>query len=302
MNRTRKLTVDQREELSRRSLRAALKLRMQLNIAANASLCCFDAAESLEVELRFVDVPSMEGMYVKNDAAHNKPIILVSALRPAGRQATTAAHELGHHVFGHGTRIDQYIADSDENNNSSADTEEERLANAFASFFLMPKPAVEHGFRVRGYVADSPTARQVYTVSGWLGVGYGTLIHHMRSGLGLLSQEKAKGLLLIQPKRIRQDILGKVSPTDCFLVDEAWTGRPLDLQLGDVALVKGSCLAEGACLSVGGTTPEGLQIVTAVATGLGRIAGSNWATFARVRPREFVGRSIFRHLEPANDE
>jgi hypothetical protein len=273
-----------------------------LDIPPTEALCAFDAAENLNVELRFVDVPSMEGMYVKNSGPDLKPIILVSALRPAGRQATTAAHELGHHVFGHGTRIDQYIADSDESAASSSGSEEELLANAFAGFFLMPKSAVEHGFRSRCYVPASATAQQIYAVAGWLGVGYGTLIHHMRSSLSLLTEQKAKALLLNQPKRIRQELLGTTSPTDCFIVDAAWTGRSLDLQLGDVALVKEDPAMEGNCLTHDGTTPQGLHILRAVATGIGRIIGPDWATFARVRPREFVGRSIFRHLESTGDD
>jgi hypothetical protein len=90
--------------------------------------------------------------------------------------------------------------------------------------------------------------------------------------------------------------------SDCFLIDHAWTGRPLDLQVGDTALVSAGLGIEGSCLSWGGTTSEGLRVVQAVTTGLGRLVDSTWATFARVRPRGFVGRSIFRHLESAEDE
>jgi hypothetical protein len=109
-------------------------------------------------------------------------------------------------------------------------------------------------------------------------------------------------LLSIQPKRIRREILGTITPTDCFLLDQAWTGRPLDLQIGDTALVSPGAKIESSCLSLGRTTPEGLQVVEAVTTGLGRLVDSTWATFVRVRPRGFVGRSIFRHLESAGDE
>jgi hypothetical protein len=256
----------------------------------------------LEIELRFVDIPSMEGMYVKNSEPHLRPIILVSALRPAGRQSTTAAHELGHHVFGHGTRIDQYIANSDENSVVPSGNEEEVLANAFAGFFLMPKAAVEHGFKVRGYLPASATAHQVYEVAGWLGVGYGTLIHHMRSSLNLLTEQKAKTLLSIPPKRIRQEVLGAALSTDCFIVGEMWSGRPVDLQRGDVALVKDDIAIEGDCLDLNGKTADGRHIVKASTTGIGRIIGPSWSVFARVRPREFVGRSIFRHLESTDDD
>ena len=301
MNRPPAVTGVRRDELARHALRAAIRSRMQLDLPPTEALCVYDAADKLGIEVRFVDIPSMEGMYVRSSGLNSQPIVLVSALRPAGRQASTAAHEIGHHIFGHGTRIDEYIADADEHEGNILDSEE-MLANMFAGFFLMPKAAVERGFAARVCAPTSSTPRDVLAVSGWLGVGYGTLIHHMRSSLGMLSFSAAKRLLSIQPKRIRQEILGTNATSDLFLVDHAWTGRPLDLQVGDVALASSGIEIEGSCLSLGRTTSEGLQVVEAVTTGLGRLSDSNWATFVRVRPRGFVGRSIFRHLESVEDE
>jgi Zn-dependent peptidase ImmA (M78 family) len=302
VNRRPAPTGTRRAELARQALRSAIRTRIQLNVPPTEALCIYDAAENLSIEVRFVDIPSMEGMYVRNSGSNSQPIILVSALRPSGRQASTTAHELGHHVFGHGTRIDEYIADADEQREGNTLDCEEMIANMFAGFFLMPKAAVEHGFAARACTPVSATPRQVFAVAGWLGVGYGTLIHHMRSSLGMLSVGEAKRLLSIQPKRIRQEILGTTTMSDCFLIDHAWTGRPLDLQVGDAAIVSAGFEIEGSCLSLGPTTSEGLRVVEAVTTGLGRLVDSTWATFARVRPRGFVGRSIFRHLESAEDE
>jgi Zn-dependent peptidase ImmA (M78 family) len=303
VNRRPPLTGARRTELARQALRAAIRVRIQLDVPPTKALCIYDAAEGLGVEVRFVDIPSMEGMYVRNSGSNSQPIILVSALRPAGRQATTTAHELGHHAFGHGTRIDQYIAGADEQREENTLDSDEIIANMFAGFFLMPKAAVEHGFAARACAPVSATPRQVFAVACWLGVGYGTLIHHMRSSLGMLSAGEAKALLSIQPKRIRQEILGAATSSDCFLVDHTWTGRPLDLQIGDAALVAAGVEIESSCLTLGQrATPDGLQVVESVATGLGRLVGSTWATFVRVRPRGFVGRSIFRHLESAEDE
>lgn len=275
---------------------------MRLSVPPIESLCVYDAAERSGLEVRFVDIPSMEGMYVRKSISHSQPIILVSALRPAGRQASTTAHELGHHVFGHGTRIDQYIANAEEQRDLNTVEPEEMIANMFAGFFLMPKAAVEHAFTVRAWSPPSATPRQMLSIAGWFGVGYGTLIHHMRSSLGMLSKPGAKALLSIQPKRIRQQILGVPTGSDCFLVDHTWVGRPLDLQIGDVALVDPVVNVENGCLTAAGTTPDGLQVLEAVATGIGRVVGPAWATFVRVQKRGFVGRAIFRHLETVDDE
>ncbi len=240
-------------------------------------------------------------MYVRKASPNSQAIILVSALRPSGRQAMTAAHELGHHAFGHGTRIDQYVADTDEPQASHSLEPEEVIANMFAAFFLMPKATVEHGFTARGWSPASATPAQVFAVAGWLGVGYGALVYHMKASLGMLSAPAAKALLSVQPKRLRQQIVGRATSADCFLLDQAWTGRPLDLQVDDLVFADRGTNVDGDCLLLGPVTADGRQVIQAVATGLGRVVGSSWATFARVRPRGFVGRSMFRHLESAED-
>jgi len=292
-----------RSELARKSLRAAMRLRMQLDIPSSEATCVYDAAEKLGIELRFVDAPSMEGMYVRAASDDAQPIILVSALRPAGRQAMTAAHELGHHVFGHGTRIDEYIASQDDHGEPVTTVDpEEMAANTFAGFFLMPKVTVERAFAMRGSVPGSAQPLQVFAVSGWLGVGYSTLIHHMQLSLGMLSRQQAKALLSVQPKRIREQLVGAATSSDCFLLDCPWTGRPVDMQVGDVALVDAQATAEGDCVELTVTAPSGLLRAEAVATGIGRIVAPKWASFVRVRPKEFVGRSIFRHLESVDDD
>ena len=294
---------------------------MQLDIPPIEATCAYDVAERLGIEVRFVDIPSMEGMYVRapsadaqpiilvsalrpaGRSADAQPIILVSALRPAGRQAMTAAHELGHHVFGHGTRIDEYIASQDDHGEPVTTVDpEEMAANMFAGFFLMPKVAVEHAFTVRGWAPLNPQPPQVFAVSGWLGVGYGTLIHHMHLSLGMLSRPQAKALLSVQPKRIREQLLGTSTSSDCFLLDCPWTGRPVDMQVGDIALIDTRPTIDGDCVELTSTLPNGLTRGEAVTTGIGRIVTPTWASFVRVRPRGFVGRSIFRHLESVDDD
>jgi Zn-dependent peptidase ImmA (M78 family) len=63
-------------------------------------------AEQEGVEVRFSALPSAEGIY-----SPGKPVIVVSSLRPAGRQAYTGAHELGHHIYGHGEQFDELVED-----------------------------------------------------------------------------------------------------------------------------------------------------------------------------------------------
>src|SRR5690349_18588178 len=55
------------------------------------------------VTLQFIDVPTLEGMYLEDADVRR---ICVCAVRPSGRQRLTGAHELGHLLMGHGTRLD----------------------------------------------------------------------------------------------------------------------------------------------------------------------------------------------------
>src|ERR1700682_610334 len=85
-----------RKHLAMKALDAALKVRRDMRIGLWIPVCVYDLADEMGVDVRFLPYSSMEGMYRKS----NIPVIFVSALRPAGRQTYTCAHELGHHVFG----------------------------------------------------------------------------------------------------------------------------------------------------------------------------------------------------------
>jgi hypothetical protein len=52
-----------RSELATRALKAALRVRSSEGLGIWDAICVYDLAERKEIEVRFVDVPSMEGMY-----------------------------------------------------------------------------------------------------------------------------------------------------------------------------------------------------------------------------------------------
>ena len=80
-------------------------MRRRAGFSLNEAICVYDLADQLGIEVRFADIPSMEGMYCRESG----PTIILSSLRPSGRQAFTCAHELGHHSNGDGTGIDQLV-------------------------------------------------------------------------------------------------------------------------------------------------------------------------------------------------
>lgn len=292
------LTTQRRKELASDAAKHAYRVRSEVGLKLQDPAPVFDIIDKLGIELRFVSVPSLEGVYRRRP----RPVILVSSLRPAGRQAYTGAHELGHHVYGHGVAVDEASESAGQEPNASVDTEE-YLADRFASFFMMPKSAVKRGFRMRGWEPRDCTPREVYTVAGWLGVGYKTLIHHMRASLHLMSFSQTERLLKMVLKDIRTDILGRKVQENLLVVDERWTSRAVDVQVGDLVLLPPGTLHEANNLRMVEETEAGV-LLTGTTPGIGRVfrSGSGWSAFVRVSRRDYVGLGPYRHLEDPDYE
>lgn len=292
----RQQPMEQRKKLVMDAAAAALKVRTSVHTKLWAPICIYDCAEQLGIEVRFVDYPSMEGMYRKAKS----PIILVSSLRPSGRQVSTCAHELGHHIFKHGTHIDEIINQAGIQHRFDP---EEFLADCFAGFLLMPKSAVERAFTSRRWDAHSCTPLQVYTIAGWLGVGYTTLISHMSTTLKLIPQTTARDLMKTSPIKIRSMLLGENVSEGLIIVDEHWSDCAIDIHVGDILQLPGGVLSEGECIRLH-TQDENRSFFSGTTPGKGRLyqPSTGWSAYVRVSRRNYVGRSIFRHLEDTFDE
>ncbi len=280
--------------IARQAVAEALRLRLSLGYGLHNAICVYDLAERLGIEVRFLELPSMEGMYYGSCDPH----IVISSLRPPGRRAYTCAHEIGHHVRGDGTHVDELV----EQRQSSAFNPSEFAADCFASALLMPKTAIERAFALRGWAINRCTPSQIYAVSNYFGVGYQTLIRHLRSGLSLLSASQADQLLRTTPRQAQALGADLQVPERVWLVDRNWQGRPIDVEQGDLILLKGETRVEGRCTEYVQLPATGTML-RARRPGIGRLEdNSGWAAFIRVSRRAFVGRSLYRHLEEAEDE
>lgn len=280
--------------LSRLALRGALETRRKGQVSKDTPVCVFDLAERLGLEVRFCAGASFEGMYAKGSNT-----VLVPSLRPPGRQAFTAAHEMGHWYFGHGSRIDEVPEFAPDNRNDP----EEWMANLFAAYLLMPSWAVESSFTRRSWTPETCTQLQLYTIASELGVGYETLIQHLRWSLRLITPAQAEELADTTPKALREKLIGKVDTKHLVLVDTAWMTGNLDLQVGYAALLPAGAVVEGAGIAVLGDVPAG-RLVQGLRPGLARVflEGREWAKFVRVSRADFEGRSLYRHLEDPDVE
>lgn len=269
-------------------------MRARAGLPLDEAICVYDLAERLGIEVRFLDIPSVEGVYYRT----TESVIVLSSLRPIGRRAFTCAHELGHHSSGDGTSIDQLV----EKPQRFSFSPREFAADCFAGALLMPNVAVQRAFSLRGWNIRNCTPGQIYAASNYFGVGYSTMVHHMRSGLRVLPNIHAAALLRVSPRKAQAQALGWESQDTVWIVDSHWNGRAIDVEVGDLVFVQARPALEGRCVAQI-EDMRGGRLFRADEPGIGKFCDANgWSAFVRVSRRAFVGRSIFRHLEEGIDD
>jgi len=272
--------------------KTALEYRVRNGVALDGPCDVYELIVRQGVELRFMEVKSLEGFYLSDGTAGQ---INVCAFRPAGLQRFTAAHELGHHVFKHGSTFDPQL---DYAERFSSVTAEERVAELFARYLLMPRRAVHKGLVNIGANVKNPQPSDIYRVAAWLGVGYTTLIHQMRWSLELLNQTQLEFLLGAKPQAIKQTLapsIAKFGRSELWPAHASWNGSHIHVEIGDV---------------ITGISGGNEGIVTAVdrachqASSIGRcvfpLVGGGHVQVSVCR-KEFVGFYEYRYLPEPED-
>ena len=285
-----------RAEMAKEALEKSLEIREEADLDFKSPLNIFDLCGNLTPNVRvlFVDY-SMEGCYSRCD----RPLIKISALRPLVRRVFNCVHELGHHVFGHGSTIDEL---RDETETFAGDSPDEFLVNAFAGFLLMPKLGVRRAFSIRGWKATAPTPEQVYAVACHFGVGYATLANHLVYGLREISSTTAKSLLSNRLPQIRRSLIGPVHSKRLQIIDQHYDMPVADTEVGThLALVRGATVESNRLPTIHET--EATTVVEATHPGLFRACGPDgWADMIRVSQFQYSGWSQYRHLGLEEDD
>jgi Zn-dependent peptidase ImmA (M78 family) len=282
--------------LAKKAILEADKIRRQLKINAVAPVSIYDVAGQLELDVYFRDVPSLDGMYSRNPG----PAIILGNDRPIGRQSFSCAHELGHHVFGHGIGLDEI--DSTDLGDKKRNPDE-YLVDCFAGYFLMPKFAVLRAFQSRGLTPKAAAPSQFLGIANYFEVGYTTLINQMAYGYHDLQPDKAKELLKVTPKAIRTSALGKTVNSEVVFADQYWVDRAIDIRIGDYIVTPPGTIGEGkGVVKVG--EDEGKVVFQGVKQSpTFRLVneGLGWCQFVRVMPRLYSGLAMYRHMEEAEE-
>lgn len=284
-----------KKSLIMRGMKAAMVTRKNLGVDQNSPVCIYDLCEKSGISVRFNDI-NMEGMYVKG----SKPVIQLSALRPLARRHFTCSHELGHHIFGHGSTIDEL---RDDQLHYSDRPPNEIIADAFASFMLMPTLGLREAFKKRNLEPNKASALDMYFIACNFGVGQATLVNHLAYGIEMINLKRREVLGKITPKKIRTDILGKVVQESLFIADTHWNSPTLDVEENTLLLLPKNVVVDAKVLMPEMDIELG-RVFRPLKTGITRviIPNTSWATYVRISRRQYTGLAKYRHLEDSFDD
>lgn len=218
--------------------------RRDLQVASDSPRVDITAAvRRAGVALMWQPLPTVFGAYVNEPAG--RPGLLVNSALPVAARRYTTAHELGHHLLQHASSVDdeRTVGVLDEVPGGRAGrrwTWQEKSAEAFATWFLMPPSTVRSALQVLG--APRPgSALDCYRLALLMGVPYRTTVLHLPN-LRLASTRQVAEWARVPPSRLKA-LLDRGVPAperrdpDVWLLDAGFAGLDLELQPGDRLVV-----------------------------------------------------------------
>ena len=289
------MNIHTRKELVLKAAAHAESVRIKCNIGRTAVVDPIQVAEQRGCEVRYLSLASLEGVY----APTPRPVIVLGSERPAGRRAYTCMHELGHHEFKHGMRVEE-IKYGKSHRFKDPD---EFLADMFAATLLMSQASIHCSLKERGLNTKKIEPIQIFRLASFFGVGYSTLIDHMTLTLGLLSQQQREYLKQTKPKEIKA-LFGCSPQSEVVLVDEYWKSRTVDMEIGDILVLHQGTVVEDSTRMTQLEIIDGQPIFKAVSRGYLRAfhKSNDWAVNIRIAPKQYEGLARYRFLvDPEED-
>lgn len=283
-------------DLYKKALTKADEIRAELGLNIFEPVNIFDACKHFEVSIRFVNI-NMEGMYVKQESG-NHPTILLSNQRPFPRRYFTCAHELGHHIFKHGFKIDALS----ENEAKSSNDADEFLVDCFAGSLLMPIAGIQAEFAKRNWIMVKSSPVEFFTVCSVFGTGYQTMITHCKTNR-LISQDKAFTLSKTKPATILRSIFSTDLSNSYFkIIDTQPKSALIDLEVSNYIILPCDILVEGDHLKKIKETDLGTAYQT-VKPGIVRVYSidGKFNSLVRIQNSLYTGLAEYRHLENLKD-
>ena len=216
----------------RRALEAAADLLDQVGADQEQPVNVFDAIGSLGLWLVFQPLRNLLGAVLPNGSGG----IMLTTERQPTVQRYTAGHEIGHWLLDQ----DQFACDTEADVFRPA-AERERVAQLFASYFLMPPPlahaaCARHGVRQHAEVFPA----QAYLVARDMRVSYEAAVRQLNN-LQILTDPQRQSLLDVPPLRAKQELTGGYRPVnghaDIWPVNERSIHHELDVLPDDEIII-----------------------------------------------------------------
>lgn len=181
--------------------------RARLGLGSEPVRNVFELLESQGLHVIHLDLgdDSVAGVLLHSDEKGAFAVINTRMTR--GRQVFTAAHEYCHYLKDRDEtyRVDRYVSErADERSKSSV----ERIANAFAASFLMPRIAVLRMAADFGTIGPE----EVLYLKRYFGVSYQAMAYRLR-GLGRVAPRELDPLLAVHPMSL-EHLLFETSSED----------------------------------------------------------------------------------------
>lgn len=212
-----------------------------------------DLAEKEEVLVKFAPLPHLAGAYVCEPDA--LPGIVVNNRLPRSKQRYTIGHELGHHVFGHATSLDEDTDFLDPTRELTRVPDHEKVAEAFAAWLLMPRSLVESALSSLG-IARIEKPSDVYRLALVTGSSYRATCVHLVN-LRLITRTQLAALMKVQPRAVKLELLDGIGvvpgAADVHAIDWSWSGPPINAGTGDIVIIRGSA---GAPIHLASELPD----------------------------------------------
>lgn len=204
----------------------------------------FDCIDRTGAVLMFQPLDNLLGAFMKEGGAAG---IILNTERPLGMQRFTAAHELGHWVLGHDPHADDEgilrrgpLADG---RVFKRVPPEEREADAFASYFLLPAHLIKTQMEVQGWdVHHLANPDTVYQAALRFGTSYAGAIYGLEREK-VIGQDLRRQLLAAKPKDLKLALLdGQPLPntrrSDVWLLTERDEGAVIEAGRDDLFLLR----------------------------------------------------------------
>ena len=215
---------------------AAANLHHRLGLPEDGFVDVFEALRRSGLMVAGDEMPSLFGAYMPSGPGRHGGILLNSTMSEATIRHT-GAHELGHAQMGH----ERCLADGPDlfsglPRNKWPD--EEKQAEAFAAWFLMPIRAVKTILTRLGL--DIPReAADVYQLSLHLGTSFRGAVRHLQH-LHMATPDVAAGWRSVQPARLRARVSGQTGqpPARVWDLTSLTDGSDLHVEQGDRLIVR----------------------------------------------------------------